>query len=222
MKTMCLFFLAMSWTVWTPGTDYAAPSSPDFSPRVWKGGASQAAEKPSTLVILSPFASLRVNSAKDVGSSQESVSRANYGGSSPKMPAQNDSAKRQLGGRASVEQRGHGSASITHPPIRASLTKANRPKPLPNSRQRSMPGNAMNSHPSGPNLTAGAANGGLIQNETVHNALAVRMTSVVRPNVPLPNNVHHHSPNPAVVSGTPNLHSSNAGAINGTRMKRKP
>jgi|SRR5208283_2766481 len=43
-------------------------------------------------VILSPFASLRVNFAKDPGSSRESVNRVNYGGSSPKIRAQNDSA----------------------------------------------------------------------------------------------------------------------------------
>jgi len=49
---------------------------PDFSPRVWKGGTEQAAEKRSDAVILSPFAliqsaaknlalPLRVNYAKD-------------------------------------------------------------------------------------------------------------------------------------------------------------
>jgi hypothetical protein len=49
----------------------------DFSPRVWKGGALQAAEKPHDAVILSPFAivlsavknlalPLRVNYAKDL------------------------------------------------------------------------------------------------------------------------------------------------------------
>jgi len=58
----------------------------------WKGGASQAAEKRSNAVILSPFASLRVNFAKDPGSSLGSVNRANYRGSSPKVRAQNDSA----------------------------------------------------------------------------------------------------------------------------------
>jgi hypothetical protein len=35
---------------------------------------------------------LRVNSAKDLGTSRESVNRVNYGGSSPKVRVQNDSA----------------------------------------------------------------------------------------------------------------------------------
>jgi sensor domain CHASE-containing protein len=34
--------------------------------------------------------------------------------------------------------------------------------------------------------------------------------------------VRHRSPNPAVVSASPISHSSNTGAINGTRMNRKP
>jgi len=41
--------------------------------------------------ILSPFASLRVNFAKDRGVLWESVNRVDYGGSSPKIRAQNDS-----------------------------------------------------------------------------------------------------------------------------------
>jgi hypothetical protein len=34
-------------------------------------------------------------------------------------------------------------------------------------------------------------------------------------------NSRHRSPNPAVVAGTPNLHRSNTGGINGTGMRRK-
>jgi hypothetical protein len=52
--------------------------------------------------------------------------------------------------------------------------------------------------------------------------LAARTPSVVRPTVPSFNNVRHRSPNPAVVGGSPSSHSSNSGAINGTRMNRKP
>jgi len=115
----------------------------------------------------------------------------------------------------------HGAGYATdHPPSRASLTKANRPKQLPNSRQLSLPGNAL--HQPGPDKSGGAAKSGLIPNETVNIALAVRTPSVVRPTVPPPNNVHHRSPNPAVVAGSVNSDSRNTGAINGTRMNRKP
>jgi hypothetical protein len=58
-------------------------------------------------------------------------------------------------------------------------------------------------------------------NETFHYASPVRTSNAARPTVPVLNNVHHHSPNPAVVGGSPNLRSRNTGAINGTAMSRK-
>ena len=125
------------------------------------------------------------------------------------------------GGKTSDEQRDHGRASNPNqPPSRANLTKSNRPKALPNSQQRSIPGSAL--HQPCSNQSVGAAKGGLIQNGTVHNAVPVRTPSVVQPTVLLLSNVHHRRPNPAVVGGSPNLRSSNFGAINGTRMNRKP
>jgi hypothetical protein len=98
--------------------------------------------------------------------------------------------------------------------------KVNRPKQLPNIRQRSMPGNAL--HQPGSDKFGGAAKGGLIPNETVNNALPVRTPSVVRSTAPSFNNMRHRSPNPAVVGASPNSRSSNAGAINGSRMIRRP
>jgi hypothetical protein len=112
-----------------------------------------------------------------------------------------------------------------HPPSRASLTgltQANRPKQLPHSRQRSIPGNAMNLHQPGADKSGGALKGGLIHNEIVNNALPVRTQSVVRPAVLSLNNVRHRGPNPAVVGGSVSSDSRNIGAINGTRMNRKP
>ena len=115
----------------------------------------------------------------------------------------------------------HGTGyAVNHPPRRASLTKVNRPKQLPRSRQRYLPGNAL--HQPASNKPGGAAKGGLIPNETVNNALAARTPSAVRPAVPWLNNVRHRSANPAVVVGSPGSHGSNTGAINGTRMNRKP
>ena len=104
--------------------------------------------------------------------------------------------------------------------------KANRPKQLPNSRRRSIPGNAMNLHQPGSDKSGAAAKGGLIQNETANNALPVRPPSAVRPRQrvsPSLNNVRHRGPNPAVIGGSAgNSNSRNTGAINGTRMHRKP
>jgi hypothetical protein len=111
-------------------------------------------------------------------------------------------------------------ASVTnHPPSRPSLTKANRPKPLANSRQRPMPGNVL--HQPGSNKSGGATSRGLIRNETLRNAVPVRTSSVAQTTVPPKNNVRHRSPNPAVVTGSVNSNRSNSGAIDGTRVSRK-
>jgi len=134
-----------------------------------------------------------------------------------------DDGKHPVEGKTSDIHGDRGRASDTnHPPSRASLAKANRPKQLPNGRQRSLSGNAMNLHQPGSDKSGGAAKGGFIRNETANIALNVRTPSVVRPTVPLLNNAQHRSPNPAIVSGSENFHSRNTGAINGTRMNRKP
>jgi len=132
-------------------------------------------------------------------------------------------ASHHTSGKAPEEQRGHGRPSVAnHPPSRASLTKANRPLRPPNGRPRALPGNAMNPHPPGSDPSRGVVIGGFIPNRAVPNALPVRTSSFLRPTPLSLNNVHHRSPNPAAVGGSPNLRSSNIGAINGTRMKRKP
>ena len=134
-----------------------------------------------------------------------------------------EDGENQKHGKPSDEQRDHHHASDkNHPRSRASLTKANRPKQLPNSRERSIPGNAMNLHQPGSAKSGGAAKDGLIRNETVNNALPVRPPSVVRPTVPSLNNVRHRGANPAVIGGSANSDSRNTGAINGTRMNRRP
>ena len=134
-----------------------------------------------------------------------------------------DHGRNPTGGKAPDEQRGHDRASgPNHPPSRASLTKANRPMRLPNGGQRPIPRNGMNLYQPASNISAGTAKGGFIQNQTVNNALALRTPTFVRPTGPLLNNMPHRSPNPAVIGGSPNLHRSDTGRINGTRMNRKP
>ncbi|MFZ0931895.1 MAG: hypothetical protein WAN11_25075 [Syntrophobacteraceae bacterium] len=80
----------------------------------------------------------------------------------------------------------------------------------------------MNLHQSASDKSGGAATERLIRNKTVKNALPVRATNVVKAAVPSLNNVRHHGTNPAVVGGSTNSGSRNAGAINGTRISRKP
>jgi hypothetical protein len=84
----------------------------------------------------------------------------------------------------------------------------------------------MNLHPPGSDRSSGVAKSGFIQNEQVNRALTARPTGVARFTVaslnPLPNNVRHHGPNPAVVGGSANSASSSTGGLNGTRMNRRP
>ena len=117
---------------------------------------------------------------------------------------------------------GRQASGKNHSRSRAILTAANRPKQPPNRRKRSLPENAMNLGQPGSDNSSGAAKGRLVQNEAVNNALPVRPPSVVRLTGPPLNNLRHRGPNPAVVGGSANSYSRNSGAINGTRMNRKP
>jgi hypothetical protein len=137
--------------------------------------------------------------------------------------APSDDRKHQKDGKTSDEQRDYRHASDKDPlRSRASLTKANRPKQLPNRQKCAIPGHAMNLHQPGSTKSGGAREDGLIQNGAVNNTQPVRPPSVVRPTVQSPNNVRHRGANPAVIGGSANSDSRNTGAINGTRMIRRP
>lgn len=153
-------------------------------------------------------------------------SAANTAGGHPRdgeRAAPADDGKHRKDGKPSDEQRDHHQASEKNDPrSRASLIKATRPKQLPSSRNRPIPVNAMNLHQPGSAKSSRAAKDGLIQNETVNNALPVRLPSVVRPTVRSLNNVRHRSPNPAIVGGLGNSNIRNTGAIDGAHMNRRP
>jgi hypothetical protein len=224
MKTTCLLFLSISCATLAHGTGYAVPSGPvirlsrfENSSSGQRGSAAPLCGKPLAFRPASPISlsqrrlegcafQTTLGRLVDLQAPRKGEAFPHSGAAEPK---------------ASHEQRSHGRASdMDHPPSRASLTKVNRPKQLPNSRRRSLPGNAL--HQPGSNKSGGAAKSGFIQNETVNIALPVRTPSVVRPTVPSFNNVRHRGPNPAVVAGSMNSDRRNTGAINGTRMNRKP
>jgi hypothetical protein len=141
------------------------------------------------------------------------------------------SANTASAGNPSDEQRDpcHGSDK-NHPCRRARLTVANYPERPPKLQKRSTPGSAVYLHRPGSGKAGAAAKSGLIQNETASNAMLVRLPGTGRPPAPSLNpslnNVRHRGPNAAVVGGSAggsaNLNCSNTGAINGTRMHRKP
>ena len=155
---------------------------------------------------------------------------ADYAAPSPQTSAES-SATTAVAGNPSKEQRSPRHASDKNlPRSRASLTPANNPEQLPKGRKRSIPGKAANLHQPGSGKSGAATKGGLIQNGTASNAMSVRPPGTVRPTTatlnPSFNNVRHRGPNSGVVGGSAggsaNLNSSNTGAINGTRMHRKP
>jgi len=94
----------------------------------------------------------------------------------------------------------------------ASIITPSMPRQLPNPPWRSM---SRNAH-------GGPIRGGSVQSETANPAPPVRPPTVVRPLSPSLENVRHHSANPAVIGGSANSDARNTGALNGTRMPRKP
>jgi|SRR5579863_857640 len=126
-------------------------------------------------------------------------------------------------GKPPDAQRDHRHASDNgHPRSLTSLTKANRPKQLLNSRKTAIPGRAMNLHQPDSAKSGGAAKDGSIHHETVGSGLPVRPPTVAQPTASSLNNERHRGPNPAVIGGPANSDSRNTGAINGTRMNRRP
>ena len=229
MKTTCLLFLMISWATFTQGTGCAVLSSGasllsklENSSSGQRGFAAPLCGKPLAFRA-GPPASLsprRLEGAAfqtrrrlvKVQASRKGEAFPHSGAAEPLVSTH----------QSSDEQRDHGRASApNHPPSRARLTNAKPPKQFPNSRQHSIPGNAMNFHQPGLDKSGGAARSGLIQNEAANNARPVRTPSVVRPVASSLDNVRHRGPNPAVVGGSPNSHSSNTGAIDGSRMNRK-
>jgi hypothetical protein len=96
--------------------------------------------------------------------------------------------------------------------------KANRPEQLPNRRERSAPGKALAVRASDEDKPGATAKGG----PTGSHALPVRSPSVTRTAAPPLDNARHRGPNSAVVGGPAISTARNTGAINGTRMNRKP
>jgi hypothetical protein len=124
--------------------------------------------------------------------------------------------------RSSDEPQDHRNTSEKNLPRKhPNLTTTNHPKQPPSSQNRSKPANALNlNHPRSDKLD-GAAKGGAIHPETVNNGFPVRSRRVARSTTASPNNTRHRGPNPAVIGGSASS-GRNTGAINGTRVNRKP
>ena len=107
------------------------------------------------------------------------------------------------------------------PRERPNPNTTNHSKQPPTSQNHSKPANALNlNHPRSDKLD-GAAKDGAIHAGAVNNGFAVRSRRVTRSTTASPNSTRHRGPNPAAIGGSVSS-GRNTGAINGTRMNRKP
>lgn len=70
--------------------------------------------------------------------------------------------------------------------------------------------------------SGGVAKQPSIYHETANSGLPARPRQMAAPAVSSLSNVRHRGPNPAVIGGTMNSKTGNTGAIDGTRMSRRP
>jgi hypothetical protein len=161
--------------------------------------------------------------ASQQSSAQTSATTANVHPSERgRADASDDGKHLAVGSTSRLHQGQHRAPTTNHPPSRAGLTSANRPKQLLDSQQRSLDGKGMNLQGPGSGKPRGAGEGELITGETVHNASASRTSGDVWTRGPSLNVVHHRGTSPPVLSGSLNADRRNNGAINGTGMNRKP
>jgi hypothetical protein len=112
-------------------------------------------------------------------------------------------------------------SEVNHPRSQSGLTTANRPKPLSNGGKHFAPESSMHIREAGSGKRNDAVKRGLTQRATINSARPIRPTNVTRPSAPLLNNARHRGANPAVIGGSA-ISVRNTGAVNGTRVHRKP
>ena len=159
--------------------------------------------------------------ASEQTSAASSAATASGHPGDPGRAALAGTAKRSEGGKSSDLRRSHGQASLTnHSPSRGTMTKPNHQ--VLNNRQRTQAGNTMALRQ--PNLArpTGAGMGGAMPDRAIYNPKAVRVSSTARPAAPSINPVRHRGANPPLIAGPMNSNRRNNGAIDGSRMKRKP
>ncbi len=133
-----------------------------------------------------------------------------------------DAGKGQKHGKPSDGRQDNRKVSGKNHPRGPASTMKVRPKQPSNSREGSQPGNPTRLHQPGLDKSGTPTDSGSRQGEIANTALPRRPPSVIRPSVPLHNDVRHRGANPAVIGGSANSNSRSTGAINGTGMHRRP
>lgn len=197
MKTKYLIFAMISCAALVHGASYAAASTP----------ALQQASSD--------------NHAKIVADRTTNSRRTDPHDNRHAGPPGNGKRRAEGNRLTGTQQRRSGSVQSYQHSL-ASRTKSNGANQLTHTRQRYALGSAESPDRSGPDKSATAAQGGLIQNERVNNTPSVRQPSHAPRIASSLSNVRHRGPNPAFVGGTANSKTANAGAIDGTHMIRRP
>jgi hypothetical protein len=182
--------------------------------------------------MLIAFASLTPGTKYAAPSNQDGASQQSHSLTSENTPGDHprgtwhatpdDGERARKGGSVSDERRDHRHISGRNHPRSLGTVSKERPKQLPNNRERFPSRNGMNLHQPGSDKSGGPAKRGFIRHERVNSAVSPGPLNVIRPGVPSLNNVRHRGPNPAVVGGSTNAGGRNTGTIDGTRVHRKP
>ncbi len=122
-------------------------------------------------------------------------------------------------GKRRVQQK---NAKTNHVPLPATVAKTNRLKHPLNGHVRSTTATPRSPYQSGLTHSIVVAKNGSIQNKAVSNVSAVQRSSMFPSSSPSLDNLRHRGPNPAVIGGLGTAKPSAAGAINGSRISRKP
>jgi hypothetical protein len=118
------------------------------------------------------------------------------------------------------KQRNYRSSDASYVVNHGSVASANRSKQLPDN-QRRLAGSPSYPNQSGPARSRAVANKGLLENKPSSSALLVRPPALLLASSPSLGTVRHRGANPAVIGGG-NSSANNTGALNGTRMTRRP
>lgn len=133
-----------------------------------------------------------------------------------------DAQKPPQNAKTSNQHTAHSQESAMNQPRgRSVLPKASHPLPLPKNEIHRAASNTTQTHSAGVAQSASTSSSGLRETHATSNLRSVQLHTAPRPAAQSPSNVHHRSPNPAIL-GSPSPTASGTSALNGTRMIRRP
>jgi hypothetical protein len=112
-------------------------------------------------------------------------------------------------------------SAMNQPHGRSMLPKASHPLPLPKNEIHRATPNTTQARSAGVTKSANIASEGLSKMQATSNLRSVQLHAAPR-SPQSPSNMHHRSPNPAILSGSTSPSAANTGALNGTHMTRRP